>query len=108
MWIIPPAQRLEVPDGMRLWPSSTYRYCMSQEKKNTVADCMSRWAYPASKGVADVSAHGKEEETKEAKRIIKMDGLMEEEGVRCFVVVASKTDTADLADWGLCKIWPRQ
>ena len=39
-------------------------------KDHTVVDCMSRWAYPASKGMADVSAHEDEEETKEAKRII--------------------------------------
>ena len=67
-------------------------------KDNNVADCMSRWAYPASKGMADVSAHGDERETKEAKRIIEMERLMEEEGAKCFVVMASETDTADRAD----------
>ena len=65
-------------------------------KDNTVADCMSRRAYPASKGTADVSAHGDEKATKEAKRI--MERLMEEEGVKCFVVMASETATADPAD----------
>ena len=39
-------------------------------KDNTVADCLSRWAYPASKGMQDISAHGDEAETAEAKRII--------------------------------------
>ena len=63
-----------------------------------MADCMSRWAYPASKGMVDVSAHGDEEETMEAKQIIDMERLLEEEGVKCFVVMASKTDTADPAD----------
>ena len=58
-------------------------------KDNTVADCLSRWAYPASKGMTDVSAHGDEAETAEAKRIIEMERLMEEEGVKCFVVVAA-------------------
>ena len=67
-------------------------------KNNTVADCMSRWAYPASKEMADVSAHGDEEETKEAKRIIEMERQMEEEGVKCFVIMASDSDTADRAD----------
>ena len=27
---------------------------------NTPADCMSPWAYPASKGLADISMHGDE------------------------------------------------
>ena len=48
--------------------------------------------------MADVSAHGDEEETKEAERIIEMERLMEEEGAKCFVVMASDTDTADPAD----------
>ena len=47
-------------------------------KDNTVADCLSSWAYPASKGMTDVSAHGDEGETAEAKRIIEMERLMEE------------------------------
>ena len=54
-----------------------------------MADCLSRWAYPASKGMTDVSAHGDEAETAEAKRIIEMERLMEEEGVKCFVVMAA-------------------
>ena len=58
-------------------------------KDNTVADCLSRWAYPASKGMTDVSAHGDEAEIAEAKRIIEMERLMEEEGVKCFVVMAA-------------------
>ena len=58
-------------------------------KHNTVADCLSRWAYPASKGMTDVSAHGDEAETAEAKKIIEMERLMEEEGVKCFVVMAA-------------------
>ena len=58
-------------------------------KDNTVPDCPSRWAYPASKGTTDGSAHGDEAETAEAKRIIEMERLMEEEGVKCFVVMAA-------------------
>ena len=58
-------------------------------KDNTVADCLSRWAYPASKGMTDVSAHGDAAETAEAKRIIEMERLMEEEGVKCFVAMAA-------------------
>ena len=58
-------------------------------KDNTVADCLSRWAYPASKGMTDVSTHGDEAETAEAKKIIEMERLIEEEGVKCFVVMAA-------------------
>ena len=54
-----------------------------------MADCLSRWAYPASKGMTDISAHGDEAETAEAKKIIEMERLMEEEGVKCFVVMAT-------------------
>ena len=58
-------------------------------KDNTVADCLSRWAYPASKGMTDISAHGDEAETAEAKKIMHMEHIMEEEGVKCFVVMAA-------------------
>ena len=58
-------------------------------KDNTVADCLSRWAYPASKGMTDVSAHGDEAETAAVKMIIEMERLMEEECVKCFVVMAA-------------------
>ena len=54
-----------------------------------MADCLSRWASPVSKGMTDVSAHGDEAETAEAKRIIEMECLMEEEGDKCFVVMAA-------------------
>ena len=36
-------------------------------KDNTVADCLSRWAYPAGKAWMDISNHGDAEETEEAK-----------------------------------------
>ena len=58
-------------------------------KDHSVADCLSRWAYPASKGMRDVSAHADEAETAEAKRIIEMERLMEAEGVKCFVIMAA-------------------
>ena len=58
-------------------------------KDKTVADCLSRWVYPASKGMTDISAHGDEAETAEAKKIIEMERLMEEEGGKCFVVMAA-------------------
>ena len=63
-------------------------------KDNTVADCLSRWAYPAGKAWMDISSHGDAEETEEAKRIIEMEKTMEQEGVKCFVVMANRTDLA--------------
>ena len=39
--------------------------------------------------MTDISAHGDEAETAEAKKIIEMERLMEEEGVKCFVVMAA-------------------
>ena len=59
-----------------------------------MADCLSRWAYPAGKAWMDISSHGDAEETEEAKRIIEMEKAMEQEGVRCFVVMANCTDLA--------------
>ena len=64
------------------------------EKDNSVADCLSRWAYPAGKAWMDISSHGDCEETEEAKRIIEMEKAMEQEGVKCFVVMANRTDLA--------------
>ena len=63
-------------------------------KDNTVADCLSRWAYPAGKAWMDISSHGDAEETEEAKRIIEMKKAMEQEGVKCFVVMTNRTDPA--------------
>ena len=67
-------------------------------KDNTVADCLSRWAYPAGKAWMDISSHGDAEETEEAKRIIEMEKAMEQEGVKCFVVMANRTDLAKFRD----------
>ena len=59
-------------------------------KDNTVADCLSRWAYPASKGMMHVSVDGDEAETAEAEKIIDMGSVMGQEGVKCFVVMAAE------------------
>ena len=56
-------------------------------KDHTVADCFSRWPYPASKGMIDVSTHCYEAETAEAKKIIDIERLMDEDGVKFFVVM---------------------
>ena len=58
-------------------------------KDNTVADCLRRWAYPASKGMTDVSAHIDEAETAEAKNIIDMERMMEKERIKCLVCMAA-------------------
>ena len=58
-------------------------------KDNTVADCLSRCTYLASKGMTDVSAHGDEPQTAEAKKLIDMERMTEEDGVKCFVVMAA-------------------
>ena len=59
-------------------------------KDNTVADCLSRWAYPAGKAWMDISSHGGAEETEEANYIIELGNAMEEGNTKCFVVMASK------------------
>ena len=41
-----------------------------------------------------ISSHGDADETEEAKRIIEMEKAMEQEGVRCFVVMANCTHLA--------------
>ena len=75
------------------WQETLAKFHLTLEyvpgKDSTVADCLSRWAYPASKGMTEVSAHGDEAETAEAKEMIDMERLMEEEGVKCFVVMAA-------------------
>ena len=60
----------------------------------TVADCLSRWAYPAGKAWMDIPSHGDSEETEDARRIIEMEKAMEQQGVKCFVVMANRTDLA--------------
>ena len=61
---------------------------------NTVADCLSRWAYPAGKAWMDISSHGDTEETEEARRIIDMEKAMEQDGIKCFLVTTNRTDLA--------------
>ena len=43
----------------------------------------------------DICSHGDAEETEEAKRIIEMEKAMQQEGVKCFVVMANRTDLAE-------------
>ena len=67
-------------------------------KDNTVADCLSRWAYPAGKAWMDISSHGDAEETEEAKRIIELEIAMEEGDTKCFVVMTSKAELSQRRD----------
>ena len=60
------------------------------EKDKTVAHCLSRWVYPASKGMTGDSPHGDEAETAEAKQIIDMKRMMEEDGPKCFIVMVAE------------------
>ena len=59
-------------------------------KEDTVADCLSRQAYPARKAWMDISSHGEAEETEEAEQIIELDKAMEKGDMTSFVVMASK------------------
>ena len=58
-------------------------------KDNIVAHCLSRWAYPARTVTTDVSAHGNEAQTAEAKKVIDMERMGGEEGVKWSVVMAA-------------------
>ena len=58
-------------------------------KYNTVADCLSRWAYPASKGMTDVSAHVLGAETAGANKMTDMECMMEEDDATCLVVMTA-------------------
>jgi biotin carboxyl carrier protein len=63
-------------------------------KDNIIADAMSRWAYPASQSLADVSKHGSQESTKEAKEIIQK----EREEERTFIQTIQRDGRPRLLD----------
>ena len=67
-------------------------------RDNTVADCLSRWAYPAGKAWMDIFSPGDAEETEEAKRIIELEKAMEEGDTKWFVVMASKAELSQRRD----------
>ena len=56
---------------------------------NTVAQSLTRWDSPATKAMTDVSAHGDEAETANAKKIIDMERMIGEDGVKHYVVMAA-------------------
>ena len=67
-------------------------------KDITVADCLSRWAYPAGKAWMDICMHGDAEENAEAKRIIEAERVLEECEVKCFVVMGFRAELAQVPD----------
>ena len=67
-------------------------------KDNTVADCLSRWAYQAGKAWMDICMHGDAEETAEAKRIIEAEHLLEDGEAQCFLVMGSRAELAQVPD----------
>ena len=56
-------------------------------KENTVADCLSRWAYPAGQAYKDVSKHGSKEEDQVMREFIRTEKLEEKS---CLFVLASR------------------
>ena len=66
------------------------------ERDDTVADCLSSWAYPAGKAWMDISMHGNAAETAEAKRIIEAERLLEEGEAKCFVVMEFLAELAQV------------
>ena len=67
-------------------------------KDNTVADCLSRWAYHAGKAWMDISSHGDAEETEQVKHIIDLKKAMEEGDTKCFMVMALKAELSQRQD----------
>ena len=57
-----------------------------------MADCLSRWAYPAGRALMDISGHADADEMKEAIRIVELEKAMEEGDTKCFVLMASKAE----------------
>ena len=71
------------------------------EKDSTVADCLSTWAYRASKGMADLSAHADEAKAAEAKNISNMERMMEQADVKCLIVLAADAFLSRRVDRGV-------
>ena len=65
---------------------------------NSVADCLICWAYPAGKPWMDISMNGDAEETAEATRIIESERLLEGGEAKCFVVMESRAELAQVPD----------
>jgi hypothetical protein len=59
-------------------------------KENEIADILSRWAYPASEALRDVSRHGNAQDTEEMKALIKEEYLDER---NCLGVTTKEVET---------------
>ena len=59
---------------------------------NAVAICVGRWAYPASKSLADISMHGDKAKTAEAKCIIELEERLERGDTHSFLVMAHRAE----------------
>ena len=100
-----PHEHLDTPSGQAArrarWHEKFAEFDLSvvyvRGKTNTVSDGLSRWTYPAGRAWMDMSSHGDAQETEEARQIIDMEQAMEQDGVKCFVVMTNRT--------GLAKFW---
>ena len=63
-------------------------------KHNEIADSLSRWAYPASQALADVSFHGSAADAEEMKRIISEEAKVERDGGQVGAVEADAQPTS--------------
>ena len=63
-------------------------------KHNQIADSLSRWAYPASQALADVSFHGSAADAEEMKRIISEEAKEERNGGHVGAVEADAQPTS--------------
>ena len=99
-------EHVDVPSGpaarQARWHETLAKFDLSvvyvPGKDSTVADCLSRRAYPAGKAWMDISMHGDAEETAEAKLIIEAERLLEEGEAKCFVVMGSRAELAQVRD----------
>ena len=97
---------LNVPSGpvgrRGRWHEYLSKYDLTVEympgKDNVVADCLSRWAYPASVALRDISMHGNEKDKEEMEDFIRQEKLEEK---TCFQ--ASRTSETS----GLVGCWIR-
>ena len=61
-----------------------------------MAECPIHWAYQAGKAWMDISMHCDAKETAEPKQILEADCLLEEGQAKCFVVMGSSAELAQV------------
>ena len=95
-------EHVDTPSGLAAqrarWHETLAKFDLSvvylPGKDDTVADCLSRWAYLAGKAWMVISMHGDAEETAEARCIIEGERLLEEGKPKCLVVMGSCAELA--------------